>query len=128
MSLNAAHMRSEQELWKIAEAARHELDGFWQTCTVAEAFAEEDRLQALIDYDLLIAQYVYTTAMADAIRDGVYSRGSYLVEQGMDDGSHNDKIQEAALENGQVRTWFRPVRPIPDSEQWFETVYNQTQV
>ena len=46
----------------------------------------------------------------------------------MDDGSHNDKIQEAALENGQVRTWFRPVRPIPDSEQWFETVYNQTQV
>ena len=128
MSLNAAHMRSEQELRKIAEAARQELDGFWQTCTVAQAFAEEDRLQALVDYDLLIAQYVYTTAMADAIRDGVYSRGSYLVEQGMDDGSHNDKIQEAVLENGQVRTWFRPVRPIPDSEQWFETVYNQTQV
>lgn len=128
MSLNAAHMRSEQELRKVAEAARQELGSFWQTCTVAEAFAEEDRLQALIDYDLLIAQYVYTTAMADAIRDGVYSRGSYLVEQGMDDGSHNDKIQEAVLEHGQVRTWFRPVRPIPDSEQWFETVYNQTQV
>ena len=125
MSLHAAHIRSEKELRAIAAAAREELAAFWQTCTVSQTFTEEDRLQALYDYDLLIAQHVYATAMADAIRDGVCSRGSYLVEQGMDDGSHNGLIQEAALVDGQVKTWFRPVRPIPDSEQWFETVYNQ---
>ena len=125
MSRYGAHIRKEESLRDVAEAARQELETFWQTCTISEAFPEEGRLQALIDYDLLTTQYVYATAMADAIRDGVYSRGSYLVEQGMDDGAHNALIQEAALRNGTVETWFRPVRPIPDSEQWFETVYNQ---
>ena len=125
MSLHAAHIREEKSLREIAETAQQELQDFWQTCTVSESFTEEDRLQAICDYDLLIAQYVYAAAMADAIQNGVYSRGSYLVEQGMDDGSHNAMIQEAVLTDGEVRTWFRPVRPIPDSEQWFETVYNQ---
>ncbi|MFR5072723.1 MAG: hypothetical protein ACLTDS_11590 [Bianqueaceae bacterium] len=40
-----------------------------------------------------------------------------------DDGRHREQIQEAFLENGEVQIQWRQVRPIPQTEQWFETVW-----
>ena len=79
---------------------------------------------------LLVAQYVYATAMSDAIQHDIYSRGSYLVVDGVegtpliDDGTHNGFVQEISLNGLETETIYRPVRPIPESEQWFERVYN----
>lgn len=129
MSLTCAHIREAGAMEQTAETARRALAGFWNRTAVDGSM--EDRLQALYDYDLLIAQYVYASAMADAVREGIFSRGSYLVTNAadgrflMDDGSHNGCIQETEYRNGAVQFRYRPVRPVPASEQWFETVYGQ---
>ena len=136
MSRHCAHIREAAALRDVADAAKQEIVNYWQTVTVTEPA----QLPAvMINYDLLLAQQVYAAAMAQAIEDGVGSRGSYLVikQDGKpvhpelageirfveDDGSHKGQIQEASLEGGEVRIQWRQVRPIPQTEQWFETVW-----
>lgn len=128
MSLSGAHVRDKEALLRICEQAREELQTFWETEKISADHAEEDRIRALFNYDLLTAQQVYAGAMAEAIDSGVFSRGSYLVtEEGrlrLDDGTHDSLVQEAFLQDGAVRIHWRPVRELPQSEQWFEKVYN----
>ena len=130
MSLYCAHIRELGSMQNVIEETKADLERYWTDCVISEDHPEEDRIQALFNYDLLVAQYVYVSAMADAVDHDIYSRGSYLVMDGVemtplvDDGSHNGYVQEAKLQNGEVEITYRPVRPIPESEQWFETVYN----
>ncbi|MBC8545130.1 FAD-binding protein [Bianquea renquensis] len=136
MSRHCAHIREAAALREVADAAKQEIAGYWQTVTIT---GPAQLPAVMINYDLLLAQQVYTAAMAQAIEDGVGSRGSYLVvsENGKlvharladdirfveDDGRHREQIQEAFLENGEVQIQWRQVRPIPQTEQWFETVW-----
>lgn len=92
--------------------------------------------------DLLTSQYVYLEAIADYIARSGVSRSSYLVydaegvlpHEGIDEcfrsnvnQPENGMIQEIRLcrdREGCTITW-RPVRPLPQAEQWFESAWRQ---
>lgn len=89
--------------------------------------------------DLLASQKVYLTAMQNYIAVGGASRGSYLIcdERGSKPldalpelfraRTHGTelggKVQEAVLEKDEVVCNWRPVRPIPPEDNWFEKVW-----
>ncbi len=138
MSRYCAFIRSEKGARLVYEQARNELSSYWETCRIDARQTEDDMLKALQNYDLLIAQAVYAASMADAIREGIESRGSYMVvsDDGtpvypgielscrLDDGRHDAWIQETSWDGKDALCYYRPVRPLPEMEQWFETVYN----
>ncbi len=95
---------------------------------------------AFINQDVLYTQLVYLSAIGEYIRQGGGSRGSYLIgerdlsrcaAQGvktrLDNGAFSDRACEVAFdwENLSCRFQWEKVRPIPQGESWFETVYNQ---
>lgn len=79
-------------------------------------------------------------AMLHAVQEGVASRGSYLVadQEGgvfpaalpekrfcyrLDDGGHDGQVQQGVWNGGAPNFVFRPVRPIPEGDRWFERVW-----
>lgn len=89
--------------------------------------------------DLLVSQQVYLEAIADYIRRGGASRGSYLIYDprgnkpldklpdlfrfSLEDKGFGNQIQEIAYEDGACTCFWRPVRPIPEEDGWFEKVW-----
>lgn len=88
-------------------------------------------------YDMLISQKVYLTAMLEYLQKGGKSRGSalYTCPDGekpgeslpelyrcrLAQGHLGDVIQEVRLNDGNCMTNWRPVRPIPTPDYFFET-------
>lgn len=86
--------------------------------------------EALINYDLLISAIAIAYAQSVYCESGMKSRGSYLVTDGntldytnVDCEKDTQTLFNIYLKDGMS---FRKtsVSPIPDSEQWFEKVYN----
>ncbi len=81
--------------------------------------------------DLLVCTVCYLTAMLDYIRTGGLSRGSYLVAEKLPDFGAEvpvdlkllEQVQEVSYQSGDANTIWRPVRPLPESPQWFEQVW-----
>lgn len=89
--------------------------------------------------DLLTCQRVYLEAIGNYIQNGGQSRGSYLISN--DEGALPakelpdvfrlklepegcaSKIQEVLYKDDQCHFSWRSVRPIPQEELWFETVW-----
>ena len=89
--------------------------------------------------DLLISQETYLEAILDYMQHGGKSRGSYLIwdangkkplaelperfRYSLDGDDHTAVIQEMQwMPEGCVSSW-RPVRPIPTPDTWFENVW-----
>lgn len=88
---------------------------------------------------LSVSQYCYLSAINDYIAKSGKSRGSYLVADPegikisellgdsfryqLDNGQWNDKIQEVHLQDGKCVCTWRDVRPMPDPDTWFESVW-----
>ena len=81
-------------------------------------------------------QLVYFGAILDYIAHGGKSRGSYLLLQDGNadllsgtpeiDTAHAVFVQNTALGRDlSVTSFFEPVRPLPESDQWFENVWNR---
>lgn len=86
--------------------------------------------------DLLIAQFVYLSAMIDYCNQGVGSRGSALYTDlkgnapdkslssmykcRLDKGAYSDLVQEITFEGDQCRSEWRKVRKIPQIDYFFE--------
>lgn len=86
--------------------------------------------------DMLISQKMYLFAMLDYSRSGAGSRGSALYTDStgrkpdprfpelyrcqLDDGAHGDIIQEISLESGTCQSHWRSIRPIPQTDYFFE--------
>lgn len=137
MSRYAAHIRVAEDIEKVINDARAELDALADG-TVLENINELYR--AFENADLLTAQYVYTSAMKNYIDEGGGSRGSYLIydKDGilpasgipetlkftLDDGSLASRVQEVGLCGGECEYIWENVRPIPRDENWFENVWN----
>ena len=133
MSACAAFLRNPEEIARAMADCRAELAAFPQDYRIQDAHF---LYEAYINRDILITQLVYLGAIRDYIADGGKSRGSYLVTDG-DAGAalsaapeldhrHADFVQNTQLsEDGTVTSFFEPVRPLPESEQWFETVWNR---
>ncbi len=102
---------------------------------------KEDLVRLFCLRDLLTSQLVYLNAIADYIDQGGQSRGSYLIynENGekplpslpdefrfsLDGDRFSEKIQEVEYCNGEIRFFWRDRRPIPEEEDWFETVWHR---
>jgi succinate dehydrogenase/fumarate reductase flavoprotein subunit len=135
-----AHIRS---LDKIERAIRECLADI-------KSFASETKISRSIEIpfafsvrDILISQYVHLCAIREYIRKGGGSRGSYLVQDkngklpfptltedfrfSLDDGKLLDSVCEIALDadSMECRCAWKPVRPIPVEENWFENVWTE---
>lgn len=137
MSMLAGPLRTLKGIEEALEKARQTLASFEENTVVGE----NDLLQALMNRDMLQTQIAVLGAMADYIRQGGGSRGSYLVlqdggripAQGLEVFSSyygpnmEEKLQETTLEqqgNTLVANCnWRKVRPVPQLDDWFEQVW-----
>ncbi len=139
MSYYGAHIRSREKVKNAAKKAKKQLNNFEKT-----KLSDINELgTAFKNYDLLIAQYVYLSAIANYIDRGGKSRGSYLVysKEGklpvnklpesfrfsLSDNSLNNLIQEISYnkqEKNCLIKW-RNKRNIPEKNNWFENIWSQ---
>ena len=91
--------------------------------------------------DILISQYAYLAAMLDYMQQGGKSRGSALYTDPagkkpyaqlpdaftfvLDDGSRGGRVQEILYRDGACVFEWRPVRPIPKDDDFFENVWRE---
>ena len=84
--------------------------------------------EAMINRDIIITSISYLSAIRDYILDNGGSRGSYMIMQGENvaplDKDHTELIEYTLFKDGIATSYFKARRPIPNSEQWFEKVYN----
>lgn len=133
MSDCAAFLRNPEKIKRAMADCRSELAAFPKEYRICDAHF---LYEAYINRDILVTQLVYLGALRDYIADGGKSRGSYLITDGDAsaalsgtpalDVEHMDFVQNTLLSgDGTVTSYFEPVRPLPESEQWFETVWNR---
>ncbi|OQB15587.1 MAG: succinate dehydrogenase flavoprotein subunit [Firmicutes bacterium ADurb.Bin193] len=137
MTRAGAHIRSG----KAAEAAAKEAKKMLESLPdISKLSSVRDLPFAYQNRDLLITQYVYLSAIANYIEKGGGSRGSYLVynKDGklpienlpeefrftLDGGRLEKEIQEVSFSDGECRFEWNEVKPIPESDDWFENVWN----
>lgn len=133
MSLYAAHIRSLDGAKKVYEDAKAEYDAYWDNVRIENI---HELWKAFSNYELLITQQAISYAILDYIKEGGQSRGSYLISE---DGKKLtdyvnspvntevppcSKIQEIQFKNSGISCTWRNVRPIPESDSWFENVWN----
>ena len=133
MSACAALLREPDAVAAAMDACGEELHSFTSENRLADA---ADYAELRINLDILLTQRTVLGAILDYLSDGGESRGSFLVTHGatqdvlaltpMLDTRHAAFVQNTVLhEDFSVTSFFEPVRPLPQSEQWFETVWNR---
>ncbi len=124
MSDCAAHLRNEGKVSAALECARTQLMRLPQDTFAADIC---ELSQAFRNYDSLVSQITYLSAIEDYIARGGVSRGSYLIEdengRRMGGDPFYDKIQEVQYKPGGCAVFWRDARPLPEGEDWFETVW-----
>jgi len=141
MSKNCAHIRSTEAALLVIEETKRDLKNLESEIRIA-SWGELPNV--FRNRDILITQLVYAYAIYEYIKNGGKSRGSYLVRDAsgdvpvdalgedfvfsLDKGEFDDKICEIELVNSDGEysciTEWKPVRPIPKAETWFENVWN----
>jgi succinate dehydrogenase/fumarate reductase flavoprotein subunit len=119
MSRVAAHIRDEELLREAIPAAWGQLERIER---------RGGRLQSLINLDLALTQAVYLEAMLYQSVSGVGSRGSaQLRREGKilpEDEAFRGRVLESRYLGGrQSEHRWRPVRPLPSGESWFESAW-----
>lgn len=136
MSKCGAAFRGKETLQSCLDAARAALDELPRTVHAASA-GELPWVYRL--RDTLISQQVYLAAMLDYIAAGGRSRGSALYTDPagtkplaqlpeafccrLDEQGAQSLVQEALYENGGCTFQWRPVRPLPEEDDFFENVW-----
>ncbi|MFY9176081.1 MAG: FAD-binding protein [Caldicoprobacterales bacterium] len=137
MDIAGAHIRSLEGARQGVKEAKKMLLSLGDMTSIS-SLAELPH--AYKNYDLLLTQYIYLSAIGDYIEKGGKSRGSYLVydENGilpveglpdkfrfsLDEGQLSSMIQEVIYKEGKVYFEWDKVRPIPRGDDWFENVWN----
>ncbi len=135
MSENGANIRSMKGVTQALEANRQQQQELAQAGV--RTVAELKHLYRV--RDLLVSQQIYLEAIADYICHGGTSRGSYLVYDAdgtkpldklpdlfcfsLEDKGLGGQIQEIAYKDGKCACFWRPIRPIPEEDSWFEKVW-----
>ena len=133
MSECAAFLRNPEKIQTAMAQCREELLHFAEDYRLEET---EWMYEALINRDILQTQLTYFGAISDYAAHGGKSRGSYLLteESGENllsvipefDTEHAAFVQNTSLNKDlSVTSFFEPVRPLPQSDQWFENVWNR---
>ncbi len=135
MSDNAAAIRNLENIKSALEQTQSELENIKENAAVSK----KEELYTFYKYrDILVTQTAVLTAMKDYIEKIGATRGSSLCtdESGslregllelfrfkLDDGKSNKKIQQTVLKQGDFKCHFRPVRPLPQEDNFFENVW-----
>jgi len=130
-------IRSLESARKAAKEVKDTLNRIKDTTRISSV---RELPYAYQNYDLLLTQYVYLSAIANYIENRGRSRGSYLVYDregelplpvlpeafrfSLDDGRLSEIIQEVVYRDGECYFEWIPVRPIPKGDDWFENVWN----
>lgn len=138
MSQAGAAIRTEEAIQKITKEVLTEINQFSALIKVKEA-KQLKKVYRL--FDILTSQYVYLSAMTDYIEHGGKSRGSALYSDKsgnrpynflpdiftytIDDGSRNDQVQEVSYQKNECICTWREVRPLPNEDNFFETVWRE---
>lgn len=138
MSSKGAHIRSARKAAEGAREAKKQLRSLLESTKLSSIY---DLPLAFQNYDLLITQYVYLSAINDYIEKGGKSRGSYLVYDlegelplsglsenfrfSISDGLLADKIQRVLYNDGQCSFKWEKVKAIPQEDSWFENVWHR---
>ncbi|NSW90909.1 MAG: FAD-binding protein [Firmicutes bacterium] len=140
MTRYGAHIRSYKEVLKAIDESRKELDELAGNTRISSL---RELAEAFKNRDIAITQYVYLNAIKEYMDKGGKSRGSYLVQDNngklpvetlpeifrflLDDGQLSGVVNEIELkmEEGclNVISEWKPVRPIPYTDNWFENVW-----
>ena len=136
MSACGAAIRDQEQIREVLEQITEQLETLSDTVTASR----ESELQWVFRLrDTLISQQVYLSAMLDYVNQGGKSRGSALYTDmagtkpfaqlpdaftfQLDDGSRGNLIQEVKRKDGICHFHWRPVRPIPEDDDFFENVW-----
>ena len=135
MSAYAAHIRQIDGIRKIKDEAAEQLRNIAEQTILTDP---EDLIIAFENVDLLIAQYVYASAMENYMDIGGGSRGSYIIpnENGTcdiygllkfspDNGKLSSKIQEVRYTPQGCAFCWEDVRPIPQNDDSFENIWKK---
>ena len=133
MSAFAAHIRNPDDIRKIKDETAIQLHNIAEQTLITNS---HELITAFENVDLLIAQYVYTSAMENYINIGGCSRGSFIItdEKGkhniqeiikysLDNGKFSGKIQEVNYSPFACDFIWNNVRPIPEDDDWFENIW-----
>ena len=138
MSASGGMIRNCGDLRSALEAVNHELTNYLKL-TKEPAVSQLSLFYHL--RDMLISQKMYLSAMLDYAQSGAGSRGSALYTDdcgrkpdcrlpdlyqcSLDQEAHAGIIQEIKWINGTCRTKWRPVRPIPEVDYFFENQWRE---
>ena len=133
MSECAAFLRNPSKIQTAMAECKEELLHFAEDYRLKDT---EWMVEALINRDILQTQLTYFGAILDYTAHGGKSRGSYLLTEDTGeellsaevemDTAHAAFVQNTSLNRDfSVTSFFEPVRPLPDSDQWFENVWNR---
>ena len=143
MTRAGAHIRSQENVDRALKECSEDLEQFGGN--LLELSGVEELPDAFRVRDMLITQFVYLSAIREYIRKGGKSRGSYLI------GDNNGKLPVPGLseefrftaDNGELMkelceislektgkafrcmAEWKPVRPVPEEDNWFENVWNE---
>jgi len=141
MTKAGAHIRTPDGVDEALKKCLEDLDELLSKTTIA---SPRQLPEAFRNRDILITQFVYLSAIKEYISKSGGSRGSYLIQNSngelpidnlpddfrfiLDKGDLAGLVCEVALkiEKGKYscNAEWKPVRPIPDAESWFENVWN----
>ena len=136
MSRCAAVIRNTSEIHTAMEQAKEQI----HRIETQAALTEPRHLDMVYRLrDLAVSQLTYLSAIADYIAHGGKSRGSYLIydpngikpldeldeefRYSLENGALSDQIQEVEYDPAGCRFIWRNCRPIPEENEWFETVW-----
>jgi succinate dehydrogenase/fumarate reductase flavoprotein subunit len=143
MTRAGSHIRNHEDVEVALKECREELERFEEGAAVISCVYElPDAFRAR---DMLITQFVYLSAIKEYIEKGGKSRGSYLIKDAagrlparglpeefrysLDSGELMKQVCEISLEKEgaaySCKAEWKPVRPIPEENYWFENIWNE---
>jgi len=142
MTRHGAHIRSAAGVKESLAECISDLKDIFKNTKLSSLSELPD---AFINRDILLSQFVYLSAIDAYIKKGGTSRGSYLItgEKGKlphdklgnefkyipDDKALVNQVCEIELKANDgiydCMTEWKPVRPIPKEDNWFENVWNE---
>lgn len=124
MSMAGAFIRNYDRVCAVQNIVEQELRNFGYRSDDPELFTE-----LTINYDILVTQYVYLSAIREYIEKGGRSRGSYLINGNPEiETTKSDRLCYIKYFDSGTECRWEQARPIPSSEQWFENVYNNFKI
>ena len=119
MSRHAAYIRDVDEMMKLLVELKERKARFFEEAAV-------DLVSLHKRYDALVTQIAVLSAMVFSAEE-IGSRGSALMGGAASDFDFEfDKHVDKVVTTRGDESYFEDVRPLPDCDDWFETVWNES--